>query len=74
MVAQGRSERYGSAIFPVEKWNNATLRLQWLQEQRTLSKVGTVLWNTGYFSKSSLNIMDCYERTWKDMQMQLTLF
>jgi len=63
MVAAERSEHYDSVIFPVERWNNFETASGGLQEQRTLSKVGTVLRNTGPFSMSSANIMDFYERT-----------
>jgi len=59
-----RSERYGSAIFPEERWNHFETASEGIA-RATNSIEGFHLRNTGTFSMSSPNIMDFYDRAWK---------
>jgi len=54
-MSAGRSERYGFAIFPGERWNSFEIASEWIaRTTNSISKVGTILRNAGIFSMSSL--------------------
>jgi len=54
-----RSERYGSAIFPEERWNHFEIASEGIARP-TNSIEGFHLLNAGTFSMSSPNIIDFY--------------
>jgi len=57
----GRNERYGSAIFPEERWNHFETTSEGIARATNCIE-GFYLRNTGTFSMLSPNIMDFYER------------
>ena len=60
----GRNERYGSAIFPEERWNHFEIASEGIARP-TNSIEGFHLRNTGTFLMSSTKVMYLYERAWK---------
>ena len=62
----GRSESYGSAIFPVEKYNHFETSSEGIASATNSIEgchYGHFFSNAGTFSMSSPNIMDFYNRT-----------